>query len=57
MQKEKHFNLAIILYFLSLLIVPIVKMIEDFSYIDVVYSVVLIWGIIKVVIITIEERR
>ena len=57
MQKEKHSNLAIILYFFSLLIVPIVKMIEDFSYIDVVYFVVLIWGIVKVIFITLEERR
>ena len=57
MQKVKHFNLAIILYFLFLLIIPIERMINDLNYIDVVYSAVLLWGIFKVIIITVKERR
>ena len=57
MQKVKHFNLAIILYFLFLLIISIERMINDLNYIDVFYSAVLLWGIFKVIIITVKERR
>ena len=57
MQKEKHANVVVIVYFLSLLMIAVVNMIESFSYVDVVYAVIVFCSIIRVIFITIEERR
>lgn len=47
MQKEKNLNNAVLLYFIALVIMVVVNMLEEVELLDIIYLIALICAIIK----------
>lgn len=57
MDTEKHGNIAVFLYLMSLLFVVVYKIIKDASYLDIIYLVVVVCCVLKFLIIMHDKRK
>lgn len=51
MQKEKHAEVVILIYLCGLLLITLINIIEDGSYFDVLYLIVVLCCVLKFLII------
>lgn len=57
MDTEKHGNIAVFIYLMSLLFVVVYKIIRDASYLDIIYLVVVVCCVLKFLIIIHDKRK
>jgi L-asparagine transporter-like permease len=57
MQKEKHLDNAVLIYFIILIIVVIFNMIKNIDFLDIVYLVALLCSVLKYFLIVNEDRK
>ena len=57
MQKEKHLDNAVLIYFIILIIVVIINMIKNIDFLDIVYLVALLCSVLKYFLIVNEDRK
>ena len=57
MDTEKHGNIAVFIYLISLLFIVVYKIIRDASYLDIIYLVVVVCCVLKFLIIMHDKRK
>lgn len=57
MQKEKHFDTAVLMYFGFLLFIVLINLISKVSFIDLVYLFVVVCCVFKYFIIVRDSKR
>ena len=57
MQSDKHLDNAVLIYFITLIIVVIINMIKNIDFFDVVYLITLLCSVLKYFLIIFEDRK